>query len=382
MNPWKSPNAEIFFGHAHEDVAVEQRVFASTLSGGAVVAIASGGDAALALRLAGADEVIVADTNAGQIHLLELLRAGIELDGRNGTRWLNEDARPLLERAGPRLSVEARRFWDQRRKSLKYGLHRCGRADRVLWNLSRFLRLVFWSRDLLAPDLPRAESWRSFFATHRWQIGWQALRMFAPAVFPRVLLREFPAGWTERLRQRFEGVARRSETPNPWLQLHLAGSWRASPPEWWSGEAFSRVQEEGAGWDLRTGSVGEVLDAQPAGSIRFVHLSNILDFVPAGERDHLAGTLARALKPGGCAVVRSLFLRAEDLPVRPDLAVDPGEAIAATLAADRSALCPAVAVWRKSEDGSPGVTSRANIGAAVERSFQKRLEPLQDGDVP
>lgn len=256
--------ARLLFGRTFEDPAIERNLFPC---GGTVLCIASAGDTALALAAAGLS-VIAVDINPAQI-------------------------------------TETRRRID--------GQHpRAGAADRLLalgrtamvplgWRSARLA--TFCQLDDVDAQL---EEWQRLTsplvrATLRAVLSPKILRVAYDEPFARTVPRGFADQLLDRIGQRIANSANRD---NPWLSLLLTGTW----PKPDTTKAPQKV-------DLVVGDVAMVLDAQPAGSLDGISLSNVLDGPDSAYADRLLSAARRAGRAGAPIVVRS-FLESNDAHAR------------------------------------------------------------------
>lgn len=363
----------IVFTRTWEDCEVDRRGLA-IVPGARALVIASAGDKALNAALRGAAEVIAVDTNPSQLHLVALRLAALRgaddatIGALFGEGRVADPRRLYAAALRPHLDGAGRRYWDRRIDIFASGLHRHNRLGLAIAGFGRLVRLVagrgFVPAIMAVPDA--AAQGRLYERRYRRRF-WNPLtrRLFGATVLLRSIAldpQERRAMQRERFLEELERrVSRLAATvlvrENPYWLPALTG--RGVSPEhetdWLRPANLAAVRAAAGRVRLVHGSVVDALAAGEPGSLDAIDLSNVPDWLPAGELDRLWAALARALSPGGRALVRSA-LRAAPLPS--------GEAAAGRLirddalsgeltAAERTGLYATVSVLRAVEVHAP-----------------------------
>ena len=272
---------KLLFGCMHEDVKIEQSVFAR---GGRVFCIASAGSTAMALSAE--HEVVAVDINPVQIAYVQRRLAG-----------------------GP---VER------------------GSAERVLAFARRFAPLAGWPKErlheFLALEQPDEQIvyWRTLLDTHFFRAGFDLLFSATTlrAFYARSLIESLPANFGAVMRQRMERCfARHSNRRNPYARMLLLGE----PVPDTSTMFANRIR-------LAAADAVEFLERQAAGSFNAFSLSNILDGANIAYAERLFRAVRHAAASDALVVLRSFREPSSDLG--DNRAVD-----------DRSMLWGTVGVW-------------------------------------
>jgi len=300
---------EIMFGQVREDTGLEC-VFAK----GDALCIASGGDTAFALFLAGAETVTAVDINAAQLYLVELKIAAFEiLDYPAFLKTMTEDARAEYPRLRPRLSPEAQAHFDARSRDLSFGLQNCGKVDQAI---RRLVRLFHWTiydqartRLMLTQTHPPMQRQIQGQLGDKWQWRFATSVLFSRPVlrqvFGSVFASAVPDGFATVFRNEIDRVLRDVPTAsNPYAWQAFRGEYPAEAlPAWLTEPGYRKVADCLPSLVLKTADIRQCLDR----SYDLICLSNILDGTDAAYRQALASDLARSLKPDAVAVSRSFF---------------------------------------------------------------------------
>ena len=242
----------LLFGHMYEDVAVEERAFAS---GDRLFCIASAGDTALAL--AERHSVVAVDINPVQLAYARSRLAGAPA--------------------------------------------RTGSAERLVGFGRALLPLAGWRRarveEFLALNSPAAQVsfWHAYLDTRRFRVGVDlllsvtGLRRVYASPFLSILPRHFGAVMRRRMERCF---ARHPNATNPFARALLLGEYPEVP----------RPQHR---LELVCADAAEYLESAPAGSFDGFTLSNVLDGAPAAYRARLLAAVKRTAKIGARLVLRS-----------------------------------------------------------------------------
>lgn len=277
----------VLFGRTYEDPSIERAAFGQ---GGRVLCIASAG--CTARSLAEHHDVVAVDINPVQIAYAERRLAG-EAAERGKAERLMAALRMLLPLAGIR------------------------RAD-----LEAFVAMT--------DPVAQRERWRAL-CTWRFRFGVETMFSFTGlrAVYASPFLELLPPRFGRVLLSRLErGFSRHANRDNPWARALLLGDTEGAAEP-----APARIE-------LVRADAASYLEAQPAGALRGVSLSNILDGASAEYRRRLFSAVRHAASDDARVVLRS-FAEPDDAEAEE------------TAARDRSMLWGSVMVRRARELPEP-----------------------------
>jgi S-adenosylmethionine-diacylglycerol 3-amino-3-carboxypropyl transferase len=352
--------AEVVFGQVREDAAVELRVLNSLGTGQDAFCIGSGGCTALSLLAARPRALHVVDINPAQIFLLELKRAALELLTYDELRrCVAANARPFYARLRGRLSAEAAAFWDARERLLGAGLNRCGVIERKLRRAMLLFRLFIHPRRRIVAALtqPSLAAQRLFYE-ERWETWrWRAAlrlglsRPLLRLVYGRAFVAALAPGFAESIHQ---GLAQTfmnfPAQDNGYLWQTFLGTYPASERAWpiyLQPESYETVKGGLEKMKLAAADAAEWLAAQPARSVSFFALSNILEVTSAGYAERLIVAVSHAARPGALVCLRWILPPPQSLVEMLGLRWRFEDARSRELSArDRSPLCRHVRVYR------------------------------------
>ena len=303
------------FGLTQEDERTEAAALG--LPGGRVLSIAGAGDMALSLLALGANEIVAVDVEPNQLHLGELKRAAVcSLDREAAVRFLGllpakpSERRRWLGLVTEEMSPAARAFWQEHGRAALEGPIWAGRYERYVAVLRRLLRPIAGRSFRRLVECATLEEQREVFAR---DFDRSALRMvFRLAFSPRMYRRRGmdPQGLQHhdpheslgvQFFQRFRAMCVASlARDNPLLQIHLLGRVRDRDvvPEYLTEHGARVVRARSRGISFVHASVLDVLASSPAGAFDGFHLSNLVDWLPAPEFEHLLAVIAeRARRP-------------------------------------------------------------------------------------
>jgi S-adenosylmethionine-diacylglycerol 3-amino-3-carboxypropyl transferase len=350
----------IAFTRAWEDERVDLAAL-SVRPGERVLAIAAAGDIPLALAAEGAAELIAVDLNPAQLHLSALKIAAAGWDVEERYRWfecgrvdrVDETYRSQLR---PALSPDARAYWDVRIGAFTRGLHDSEGVGRTFNRLGAIVRFIVpgLARDLerVATPAEQLQLWHDRVQGRLFNrvTDWLARHtpMLAPLAPHRAELdRMRHGGYLRAVESRVEGIV---------------GSVLVREHPWWAPAFLGRpvALGHGAAWldpsrataaavgagriRLVCGDVAAVLEGLEPASLDAATVSNVPDWLDAGAARRLDDALARALRPGGRVLARSV-LPDGGLPDDPRLARDARSD--AFTASERTALYGRVDLLRR-----------------------------------
>jgi len=313
----------IVFTRAWEDDRLDVAALA-IVPGERVLCIAAAGDVPLALAASGAGEVVAVDLNPAQLRLTALKIAAAGLDPAERYRWFEAgrvaDPRARYRQAiRPRLADSDAAFWDRHIGEFEWDFHRHAGVERSFQRLGRAMRL-------LVPSLRRRiESFDDPADQQRWWRATVEPRLFGPlthwlARHTPVLAPLAPNG--HELRRMRDGgysraIAGRIDAVLGWTLVRRHPWWRpalsgriADPNDGaaWLDEALAtRVAASAGTIRLLHGDLTQVLAAFPVSQFDAVTVSNVPDWLDPAATARLTGALAKAVRPGGRVLVRSIL---------------------------------------------------------------------------
>jgi S-adenosylmethionine:diacylglycerol 3-amino-3-carboxypropyl transferase len=332
----------IRYTRVFEDGETDRRALAIA-PGERVLVIASAGDRALDAVVWGAGDVIAVDRVPAQLRLaaLKVAAAGV-LESADLLAMFSlgrhEDApRLYASLLRPRLAAGDRRYWDAWMGLFQIGIHEHHPLGLAIAAGGAALRIIGGPtlRSVIdeAPDVATQARWyesrlrrRFWNPATRWILGRSTVvRWFAPNRAERqgMIAGRFHA-WLEPSVSRVVATSLIRENA-AWMPI-IRG--RPTDPDhetaWLRPASIDAVRAAPARIRLISGSVVDVVNALPAGSLDAAALSNVPDWLTAPELERLWVGLSNALAPCGRALVRST-LQPAPLPTgasAPALAID------------------------------------------------------------
>jgi S-adenosylmethionine-diacylglycerol 3-amino-3-carboxypropyl transferase len=280
-----------------------------------VMCIASAGDNALALLLAGAKKVTAVDLNPTQTALMQLQLAGIATFERIGELHQLVGASPcadrmaLYEQVRARLPESARAFWDARSDDLVSGVQQCGRLEKYM---AAFRKAHLAPRAEVIGTLLAARTLEEQAAAFA-QLATPELAAATSKHFNRETMAETgrdPSQFrfvddvdvANYLWNRFRWAC--TELPvrgNFYLERFLTGG-LADPelgPPHLQPKNYTRLRSLIDRVTVVTGGIDDVLRELPVGGLDKAGLSNIFEYLSPEQTDTLMGQLAGKLRQGG-----------------------------------------------------------------------------------
>lgn len=326
---WRDLHHRISYSSCNEDSACETRALAPG-PGKRIFCVTAGGGRVLDLLADGPDEIWAVDLNPSQNHLLELKMAGIaSLSHPEYLEFLG--IRPSLDRLAtfarlrPRLSSEARRFFDNRQSMLKAGVLYQGNLERFLARyIARLVRLArpFWVRRLMAATnldeqrrllhQPGTRLWRALVANlcRRRFLEWFS----GEADFWRFVPREIPLH-SRIVACVFDYLENHLARDNHLLGLIFNGRYRneAVLPAYLRPEPFERIRTALGRTRMRlfTGTVGDVLHQASDQSIDGYALSDISAYLDDLSFHALIDQVWRTARKGARLCSRGILFHRE-----------------------------------------------------------------------
>ncbi len=344
MNEWlcKAAGLPIAFSQVREDPRIDMECCRQLSPGASVVMIASGGDTAVCLAKLPLGRLVVVDMNPAQ---LALTQCKLHLAGTatrdEALEWLGHRSLSVEERAC-RIAATL--------KSLGLPADALGPLDAVSLHgpdfAGRYEFLFAALRDRLAPISSDIRRWleserpvtipadSEFDAAFVEVMSLQNLvTLFGreATLNPR---KPFAAHFAERARVAF---SRNSPCVNPFLWQIFAGIFPPNVAWDWHAE-LSGLRADIV---FIQGRMKEALDCISEGSVDFVQLSNVLDWLAPVEATEVLVSAHRALKPGGRVLIRQLN-SSLDIPGLPSGFQWDAASGAAMEASDRSFFYPTI----------------------------------------
>ncbi len=312
----------LMFGQVREDAAVDLFLIKRIKSPSRLFVIASGGCTALSLLTVDSCNVDALDISQAQIALVELKAALFKHCGFVAAKEACiGDARGLLAQVSAFLAPQAKAIIDAQGESLKSGLNNCGWVDQRMHQLTKMFYLFVHSiKDTkYFLGLDDVNEQRQFF--HQQWCNWQ-WKLAMKVAFSRLFLTivhgkaaeklvpdDFSAVMEKRLVRAFTDFP---NATNPYLWQAFFSQYNSSeaclPPYLQRAfgpliqaniERLNLVCEDTVAW----------LEKQPAASIDYFGLSNILELLPPEYATKLHAQIVRCGRPGAIVCVRAIFKR-------------------------------------------------------------------------
>lgn len=360
-----SRDDRLFFAQVREDPRVEITALAPRATD-RVVVVSSGGCTALSLLAAGAGEVHAVDVNCTQNHLVELKVAAVSLLHRfEAIRFLGGLPADPADRLATYVTLRheltsgARSYWDGQSDAIERGVLRAGVSEKfialVAWVVNHLVQSPGRVRRML--DCQTVEEQRELFAREwnglrwRWLFGallnrWSMSRAYDPAFFEHAGL----ASFAEHFRRLTDHTL--CDIPaadNYFLHEMLTGRYPVEQPHGvppYLGNKGVRVIAERRGALLLVDAgLTDHLRTLATGSVNCFALSNICEWMNAGEIRALFREVERVAAPGARVVVRN-FVGHTHVPTSRAWLVEDEELGAALTRSDRSVVQGRVVVCR------------------------------------
>jgi S-adenosylmethionine-diacylglycerol 3-amino-3-carboxypropyl transferase len=299
-----------------------------------VMCIASAGDNAFALLLAGAKKLTAVDLNPTQTALMQLQLAGIEtfeqvekLQQLVGAAACS-DRLALYEQVRARLPESARAFWDGRSDDIASGIQQCGRLEKYM---AAFRKVHL---------APLAEAIRALLAARTLDEQAAAFAKIATPELAAAVSKHFnretmaetgrdPSQFrfvdnvdvANYLWHRFRWAC--TELPvrgNFYLERFLTGGVadHAYGPPHLAPKNYAKLRSLVGRVTVVTGGVDDVLRELPVGGLDKAGLSNIFEYLSPEQTDGLMAQLAGKLRQGGRFAYWNLLVDRRSTPALHD----------------------------------------------------------------
>ncbi|HEX9988782.1 MAG TPA: DUF3419 family protein [Chloroflexia bacterium] len=316
---------EVVFAQVHEDTSVELTALTLCPEPAVAFCISSGGCTAFSLLTARPEKLVALDINPAQTYLLELKRAAFaQLPYGQMLIAMQRDALPVYRKLRQAISPQARAFWDRRTPLLALGLCRCGLIERKGAHVMRLFRLLVHNGKTIIAMLsqPGLRAQQRFYHTHwdtwRWRLGLR-LALSKPALrqaYGPDFVAAVPTGFSDIMHERMARVFTQFpilENSSLWQAfLGIYPPSQQGLPPYLQRKHFEEIRARLPEACLVTGDASDWIANQPARSIGFFALSNILEVTSPVYAQHLWRALEHAAKPGAIVCLRSIF------PLGPD----------------------------------------------------------------
>lgn len=312
----------LMFGQVREDAAVDLFLVKQMQSPTRLFVIASGGCTALSLLTVDSCQVDALDISQAQIALVELKAALFKHLGFVAARQAcTGDARGLFAKVSSLLSPQARAIMEAQGGSLKSGLNNCGWVDRRMHQLTNvfylFVHSIKETKYFLGLDdiAKQGEFFQKQWCNWQWKLAMRVAfsRLFLTLAHGRAAEKlvpdDFSAVMERRLVRAFTDF---SNATNPYL-------WQAFFAQYNSGEAGLPPYLQKVNGPLIQANIERLnlvcedtvawLEKQPAASIDYFGLSNILELLPPEYATKLQAQIVRCGRPGAIVCVRAIFKR-------------------------------------------------------------------------
>ena len=313
--------SRLVFNQVWEDPEVDRQALAVTQND-TVLAIASAGDNALNLALAGAQKVYAIDLNPAQISLLNLkIAAAQHLAYADFYHLFSLAPAPRAEAMyahslRAQLDAGTRQYWDAHLAVLRRGLYRAGSFGGALWLLRNYLRVVCGPRTLeqffeCESIAEQAEFYRQRIHARWWNpvarafaAQWAVLLLFGahPQQARRVRTQPFADQLAANIARALTTLPARDNFF--WQQVFL-GRYLAAPP-YMRAENFGRLKQAASRVETHIGRVENLMRGLPGASISRFSLLDAVDWLSAEQTVEWWSLIRRCATPDARVLFRSI----------------------------------------------------------------------------
>jgi S-adenosylmethionine-diacylglycerol 3-amino-3-carboxypropyl transferase len=304
--------SEIRYAQAWEDADVLLEGLAVG-PGHACLSIASAGDNALALLTRDPARVVAVDLSPAQLACLELRVAAYrelehqELLAMIGSR--PSARRPALyAKCRPRLSPDARAFWDARPDAIAGGIGGAGKFERYFRTFrQRVLPLVHTRARVEALLVRKDRTERLRFYSNEWD-SWR-WRLLFRLFFSRTMMgrlgrdpeffRYVEGDVAGRILERTKhALTELDPSDNPYVHWILTGTHGAALPCALREDSFARIRANLDRLEWRQASIEDYLTGSRAEAFDRFNLSDLFEYVSVEHYHHLLRAIVAASRPG------------------------------------------------------------------------------------
>ena len=287
--------------------------------------IASGGDTALSLVTLGHSNVTAVDTNPAQIYLTELKMKALQMaDFELARRCFYTEAPGLPGRLKNELSENCMQFWQANQNCLARGMNNAGVVDQKLQKMMNLFFLLVNSREktkvMLSQTNIKAQQnfYHREFKNWRWNL---ALKLAFGKAFLSVIygseVESLPLNFAQTMASKVERMLTAFPTAsNGYLWQTFLGEYpdneEALPPYLQKGNR-QMLQFGLSRFHFQIIDAVSYLKEQPANSIDFFALTNILETSKPDYIQALANEIARVARAGGLVCARFVCPRPDPL---------------------------------------------------------------------
>ncbi len=278
------------------------------------LAIASAGDNALAMLTQDPEKVYAIDLNPAQLACLELRIAAyrnldhqglLELIGARSSERRQELYRICRADLKPRIQS----FWDQRPQAIRQGIGAAGKFERYFTLFRRWILPWVHCRCTIKHLLRGGdENQRQKFYRNTWD-SWRWRGMFK-IFFSRLVMgyagrdpsffRYVQGSVADRILERTRhALTTLDPAENPYLHWILTGSYGEALPLALRPEHFSTIRNNLDRLEWRQSSLEDFLQQKPDLKIQRFNLSNIFEYMSAGNYQQVLSQILKHMDPGG-----------------------------------------------------------------------------------
>jgi len=278
------------------------------------LSIASGGDNTLAILSRSPERVIAVDRNPAQIACLELKVAAYRLLEYEEVRELlgslpNSHRERLYRSLRPRLSADARRFWDARPEAIAMGIGEAGKFEGYLRLFRRWVLPLIHSRERVAQlllggsRLARETFYDAAWDTRRWRLMFRTF--FSRPVLGRLgrdpgCFRYVDGDVASRLLTRTRyALTALNPADNPYVQWILRGRHTTALPCALRPDRFAAIRANLDRLEWHCCALEDWLASHEGLEVDRYNLSDIFEYMSAEAFRRLLKRLAFAGRPGG-----------------------------------------------------------------------------------
>jgi S-adenosylmethionine-diacylglycerol 3-amino-3-carboxypropyl transferase len=307
---------QVVFGQVREDSRVECGLLRRLPDNANAFVIASGGDTALSLLTLGHSNVTAVDTNPAQIFLTELKSKALQMaDFELARRCFYTEAPGLPARLKSELSENCYQFWQTNQNCLDRGMNNCGLVDQKLQKMINLFYLLVNDKEktrvMLTQTNIKAQQnyYHREFKNWRWDLALKlAFRKDVLALTYGNDVKSLPATFAQTMATKVERLFTTFPTAyNGFLWQTFLTDYpeneEALPPYLQKGNR-QMLQFGMSRFHLQNIDAVSYLKEQPANSIDFFALTNILEAAKPEYIQQLANEIGRVARAGGLVCAR------------------------------------------------------------------------------